>query len=262
MAYALDFKAIKESVPIQQVLEMLDIKHLTPHGEGLRGQCPLCQVTNPRGFVVTPVKNAWYCFSEKKGGDIIELVARHARITQKEAAGRIASHFKLNGATQVPDAASPQHESAVQRKPDGFDPLIYQQSLQADHEALLELGVSPATIRMLGGGYASKGVLRGRLALPICTGEGVIKAFFGLTLKGEIPEQLFPKDFVVPYFFNTQNVKAGVLTLVQDVPAFLHAVEHGVDNIICTLRPITADTLTCLYALMNDKGVSELELFG
>jgi hypothetical protein len=73
----LDFKAIKESVPIQQVLEMLDIKHLTPHGEGLRGQCPLCQVTNPRGFVVTPAKNAWYCFSEKKGGDIIESLSGH-----------------------------------------------------------------------------------------------------------------------------------------------------------------------------------------
>ena len=261
MAYALDFKAIKESVPIQQVLEMLDIKHLTPHGEGLRGQCPLCQVTNPRGFVVTRAKNAWYCFSEKKGGDIIELVARHARITQKEAAGRIASHFKLNGATQVPDAASSQHEPAAQRKPDGFDPLAYQQTLQADHDALGELGVSPDTIRQLGGGYASKGVLRGRLALPICIREGTIKAFFGLTLKGETSELLFPKDFVVPYFFNTQNVKEGTLTLVQDVPALLHAMEHGIDNILCTLRPITPDTLTCLYALMTEKKCTELEFY-
>ena len=262
MAYSLDFKAIKEAVPIQHVLEMLEIKHLTPHGEGMRGQCPLCQVANPRGFVVTSAKNAWYCFSEKKGGDIIELVARHGRVTQKEAAGRIASHFKLDGASQSADTSGIRLEATGGGpKSEGFDPLAYQKSLQPDHEALEELGVSPATIRQLGGGYASKGVLRGRLALPIYGVEGAIKAFFGLTLKGEQPELLFPKDIVTPYFFNAQNVKEGTLTLVQDVPALLHAIEHGVDNILCTLRPITPDTLTCLYALMTEKKCTVLEFY-
>jgi CHC2 zinc finger len=262
VAYTHDFKAIKAAVTIQQVLDMLEIRHLTPHGEGLRGQCPICQVTNPRGFVVTPAKGAWYCFSEKKGGDIIELVAKHGRISQKEAAGRIASHFKLNGAGQSADNARPQPEAVADgRKPDGFDPRAYQQSLDPAHEALTGLGVSPDTLQLFGGGYAPKGLHRGRLALPICRCEGTILGFVGIALKGETPELLYPKGFVVPFFLGTQLVKEGTLYLVQHPLDALHAVDNGVENVIALLVPLCPDALTSLQALMVGKNCHTLELY-
>jgi DNA primase len=80
-----DFATIKAQVSIIQVLEMLDIKHLTPRGDVLRGACPICKATNGSAFVVTPAKNIFYCFAEKKGGSIIDLVARCKGITEAQA---------------------------------------------------------------------------------------------------------------------------------------------------------------------------------
>lgn len=243
---------------------MLEITHLTVRGDIMRGSCPICRAANTSAFVVTPARNIFYCFAEKKGGSVIDLVARMKGVTEAQAGQQLAQHFGLNGASQgagkADSNAAPSPERDGSRKQSTFDPLEYQKKLQPEHEALDVLGVSPATIRKLGGGYASSGALRGRLALPIHGTEG-IKGFFGLTLKGETPELVFPKDFVVPYYFNSQSVTEGTLTLVQDVTALLNAIENGIENIICTLRPITADTLTCLRTLMVEKNCSELVFF-
>lgn len=128
MANYVDFQNIKATISIEQVLDMLGIKHLKPHGEVLRGACPICQVGNDRTFVATPAKNSFYCFSEKKGGDIIELAARFYRLPQKEGAQRIAKHFGLNGAAEPPpteETAKPTPETPTS----GFDPKAYQASL-------------------------------------------------------------------------------------------------------------------------------------
>ena len=95
MANFVDFQELKTKVRIEQVLDMLGVKGLKPNGDALRGHCPCCKEGNDHVFVVTPAKNSFYCFSEKKGGDIIELAARFYRIPQKEAAFRIARHFGL-----------------------------------------------------------------------------------------------------------------------------------------------------------------------
>src|SRR5271168_3835303 len=118
---------------------MLAITGLTPNGDMLRSACPICKEGNNRAFVVTPARNIYYCFSEKKGGSVIDLVARFKRIPEAQAGQQIAAHFGLNGTTQgagKPADNAPGAESGPQeRKPSGFDPREYQRSLDADHEA-------------------------------------------------------------------------------------------------------------------------------
>src|SRR4051794_31410569 len=109
---------------------MLDIKHLTTEGETLRGSCPICQHNDKRAFVVTPAKGTWYCWREKKGGDIIRLVALHSRTDDRLAAERIHQHF--NSAAKADDNARPQQEVAAGRKPSGFDPLEYLKTLATE----------------------------------------------------------------------------------------------------------------------------------
>ena len=46
MASYVDFQELKARVTIQQVLDMLGVKNLKPHGETLRGHCPCCQEGN------------------------------------------------------------------------------------------------------------------------------------------------------------------------------------------------------------------------
>ena len=57
MGTYVDFQQIKATVSIEQVLDMLGVKHLKPHGDALRGHCPCCKEGNDRAFVVTPAKN-------------------------------------------------------------------------------------------------------------------------------------------------------------------------------------------------------------
>jgi DNA primase len=259
-----DFATIKKSVTIAQVIEMLGITGLTPNGDKLRGTCPICKEGNNRAFVVTPGLNIFYCFSEKKGGSIIDLVARFKRIPEAQAGQQIAAHFGLNGTTQgagkAADNAPAASEGAQDRKSSTFDPREYQRSLDADHDALEALGISSETIRTFGGGYASKGLMRGRLALPICRVDGEISAFLGLALKGETPDILYPKGYVVPFLFGIQTLGAGTLYLVNHPLDALRAADSGIENVIASLTPITPDVLTTLQALMQEKDLHTLEL--
>jgi DNA primase len=259
-----DFATIKAQVSMAQVIDMLGITGLTEHGETLRGFCPICKEGNNRAFVVTPARNIFYCFSEKKGGSVIDLVARMKRIPEAQAGQQIAAHFGLNGTTQgagkPADNAPGAADGPQERKSSGFDPREYQRSLDSHHEALTGLGISPATIRAFGGGYAAKGVMRGRLALPICRTDGEITGFMGVAINGETPEILYPKGYTVPFLFGVQRVEAGVLYLVNHPLDALRATDGGMENVIASLTPITPDVLTSLQALMRDKDAHTLEL--
>jgi DNA primase len=261
-----DFNLIKQQVSIAQVLDMLDIKGLTPHGDTLRGSCPCCKEGNNRSFVVTPARNIFYCFSERKGGSVIDLVARFRRIPESQAGQQIAAHFGLNGATQgagkAADNAPGAADGTQQRKPAGFDPLEYQKSLDPAHAALADCGVPWQTIRDFDGGYCAKGLNRGRLTLPVHDATGTILAFMGIALKGEQPELLFPKGFEPPPFFNLHRQgTGGTLILVQTPMDVLRAWDNGLQDAVCPLVPLTPDTLEILAAFMREKERTELETY-
>jgi len=251
-----------------QVLDMLGVKSLKPHGEALRGHCPCCKEGNDRAFVVTPAKNSFYCFSERKGGDVIELASRYYRIPQREAAQRIAAHFGINGAAIGADAGQGGVEGKpeapaqpAQATPAGFDAKTYQATLDPAHPALKECGVSEQTIRDFGGGYCARGLHRGRLVLPVHDGEGAILAFMGMALKGEQPDILYPKGFTPPAFFNVHRVEGNTLYLVHSPRDVLRAWDAQLVDVICPLKPITPELLDALAAAMRERRCETLEAY-
>jgi DNA primase len=260
VATYIDFQEVKAKVGIVQVLDMLELKHLKPHGEALRGQCPCCKEGNDRAFVVTPAKNSFYCFSEKKGGDIIELVARFYRIAHKEAAQRIATHFRLDGTTG-PEPASETQGTAPEARAGTFDAKTYQASLEPAHPALKDCGIPEQTIRDFDGGYCSRGLNRGRLVLPVHDLSGNVLAFMGLALKGEQPDILYPKGFEPPNFFNLHRVGIGTLYLVQTPHDVLRAWDGNLADVICPLAPLTPDTLEALSTFMRERKCDTLEFY-
>ena len=260
-----DFAQIKASVTIAQVLDMLVITGLTPTGDTLRGYCPCCKEGNNRAFVVTPARNIFYCFSEKKGGSVIDLVARFRRIPEAEAGRQIAAHFGLNGTSNGPgkvaDNVPAISEGSPERKPGGFDPREYMKNLDPSHAALKDFGIPTATIRDFDGGYCAKGLNRGRLALPVHDAEGTILGFMGLALKGEQPELLFPKGFEAPPFFNLHRVGAGVLTLVSSPRDVLRAWDNSLRDVVCPLVTLTPLHLDVLAAFMRERQCDALEFY-
>jgi len=260
-----DFAQIKASVTITQVLDMLDITGLIPNGDTMRSACPICKEGNNRAFVVTPARNVFYCFSEKKGGSVIDLVARFKRIPEAEAGRQIAAHFGLNGtsngagkaADNVPAAA----DGTQERKPSGFDPREYMKTLDASHAALKDCGIPEQTIRDFDGGYCSRGLNRGRLALPVHDAEGTLLGFMGVALNGEQPEILFPKGFEPPGFFNLHRVGRGILYMVERPQDVLRAWDAKLTDVICPLTPLTPFRLDVLAAFMRERQCDALEFY-
>lgn len=77
MSTFVDFEALKSRVKIEQTIPLLDLR-MRQHGEQYRGPCPACKNGGDRALAINSGKQSYYCFPQKKGGDLIALVA-HVR---------------------------------------------------------------------------------------------------------------------------------------------------------------------------------------
>ena len=259
MSHVIDFVELKQRVSIERAAEMLGVK-LKASGAQLRGACPVCKEGGERAFVITPGKGLYYCFGAcGKGGDAITLAARVRNCSLREAAAFLSG---VNGgaAARLPDASrdgSPQPQQGQ-----GLRPLDY---LQATHEAVQALGLAPETCAAFGAGFAAKGIMRGRLAIPIHDRAGTLLAYCGRAVKddSESPRLIFPNGFDPRgVIFNAQRLTAGDLFLVRDPLQVLSAHENGIENACCFLtETASAQQLEQLAALMDERGCEQLEIY-
>jgi hypothetical protein len=133
-----DFKAIKEVVSIETVLETLyDLKLRKVNALTFRGGCPL--PTHPFGitddsFSVNREKQVWICHNSKcqksrkgrKGGDVIELVAVLENSTLREAGVKLGNEFLSANESARTDVLSNQ---PVRNKTEQTDYDLYYQPL-------------------------------------------------------------------------------------------------------------------------------------
>lgn len=188
----IDFKVLKQSVPMLDVLEWLEIK-LKPEGQTFRGPCQYCERGGDRSFVATPKDHIFYCHSEGAGGDTIALVAKHFGCSTKEAAQKMHERF-LGTVKSTPKGKQDTVPTAEKRQQSG-EPLKPLENLSTFHEAIEALGLTEAVCRAIGIGYCSKGLMRGRVAFPIRLPDGTLVGYQGLaTSPDQAPLLLFPKN--------------------------------------------------------------------
>ncbi len=102
-----------------------------------------------------------------------------------------------------PPAAKPERAekepspAAEETLPAENPPLTFTlKTLDPYHAELAALGFRRETIEHFDAGYCSKGLLKGRLAIPIHNGRGDLVAYAGLALQeGETPRYVFPPKF-------------------------------------------------------------------
>ncbi len=164
----LDFEQIKQDHPIEQVAERLGL-NLKKSGAQLRGPCPSGE-EGDRKFVITPAKGVWYSFALGKGGDVLALVQLVNDCSVKEAA-----QF-LVGDTPPLEKPKGQSKKGAEAR-GGFRALDY---LEYDHPAVETLGFDPEIAEQLGLGYAPRGVLKGKVAIPIRTEGGILAGYIGI----------------------------------------------------------------------------------
>jgi DNA primase len=213
-----DFRAVKAAVSMEQVLEHYQLLAGFKRGkDSLSGPCPIHAGTNPTQFRVCLSKNCWNCFSECKcGGNVLDFVAKMENVEPMTAANRLVAWFGLeraqlnaahdreaqggsaerrprNGTARAalvaeavppplsppppkpaPPPARPPKEEVGPNKP-----LSFQLELDPAHPYLTERGLAPETVAEFGLGYCGKGVMSGRIAIPLHNVAGELVGYAG-----------------------------------------------------------------------------------
>lgn len=255
----IDFHALKQEIKIEDAMPLLGLK-VSQFSDQMRGPCPACQTGGDRALVVTASKGVFYCFAAGEGGDVIALTSHIKGISMKDAAAFLADSFSKGAdtASVSPAATVPSHSSPKKEKA-GLNPLTY---LQPDHPSVQALSISSETAQIFGAGYAPKGIMRGRLAIPLHDANGVLLAYCGRAIGTESPALIFPNGFdPAEIIFNAHNLHEGPIVLLGDPLQVLKAVEGGVENAVAFLTgSISPQQLEMLSSLMDQKGCDCLDI--
>ena len=226
-----DFRAVKAALTMEQVLEHYGLMDQFKRGtDSLNGPCPIHKGSNPTQFRVSLSKNLWNCFSEcKHGGNVLDFIAKMENVSIHAAAMKAIEWFNLDpaemaatddkGETSETEAPAPAPKPAAKTAsppkaapaaaPENSapnTPLKFRlDKLERNHPYLLEQrGLTPETIVDFGLGYCSKGMMAGRIAIPIHNVKGEVVAYAG-RFPGE-PAEDTPKYKLPPGFRKSQEL--------------------------------------------------------
>jgi DNA primase len=218
----IDFAFVKENASFERVLEHYN---LTARGSGTQRSisCPFHPDKRPSCRVEVDRK-IFNCFACQASGNILEFVARMegdaedlraaalklaeicgiapaASRGKPDAGARQAAQHSRKGAGRPKPQPEAERPSPAPPAPPGGPinpPLTFELKLDATHPYLAERGVSAETVSTFGLGYCSRGVMAGRICVPIHDAKGQLVAYAG-RWPGEPPEgverYLLPKRF-------------------------------------------------------------------
>jgi DNA primase len=198
----IDFKAVKAVITMEQVLEHYGIfNQFKRNGKQLTSSCPIHKGGSPTQFSVNTDKNVWKCFSPdcKRGGNTLDFIAQMERVSIHAAANKAVEWFHLDreimsaksdeerpsevekGEVASAQKPAPRQPAPVAEKITPNAPLKFRlDKLEREHPYLVkERGLTLETIVDFGIGFCAKGMMAGRIAIPICNPEGNVVAYAG-----------------------------------------------------------------------------------
>jgi DNA primase len=214
----IDFRAVKREVTMVQVLEHYGLmSRMKQNGDSITGSCPIHEGNGNTAFRVSISKNCWNCFSQCGcGGNVLDFVAKKEKVSLPKAARLLVEWFNLKIESSEGENHSPRQDKSDSRVRDKKEtkretakpveqedekgenkPLEFVlKNLQPEHPYLIERGLSAETIQTFGLGLCQKGLLAGRIAIPIRNAKGELVAYAG-RWPGDTDREkyLFPKGF-------------------------------------------------------------------
>jgi hypothetical protein len=97
----LNFREIKQSIPIEAVLGHYQWKYLRRRGDRVQGCCPIHRGQRTDAFNVDLRNNGFHCFSCQAHGGVLDLVVAMERCSLRQA-GLLLTHYK-KGASDAMD---------------------------------------------------------------------------------------------------------------------------------------------------------------
>ena len=192
-----DFKVVKAALTMERVLNHYGLmEKFTRKGDSLSGPCPIHKGSNPTQFRVSLSKNVFNCFSEcKHGGNALDFIAKMENVSIHAAALKAAEWFNIDlnavanghdGESETemaePDKPKPAKRTAPSKEEPSVPnkPLKFRlDKLERSHPYLAERGLSVETLVDFGAGFCAKGMMAGRIAIPIHTPNAEVVAYAG-----------------------------------------------------------------------------------
>jgi DNA primase len=190
------FAEIKRRVTLAQVLRSYHVDWLRRSGLGqYRGRCPIHRGQGREAFHVHLERGVFHCFACGAGGNVLDLVAAMEGCSIREAALRLQGSQAAAGMAAA-TACGAAGRKLVTKKREGNPPLGFWLEVDRRHPYLARRGIEDATAAHFGVGYFSgRGLMRGRIAIPIHDGRGRLVAYCGRTVEGGDPRYRFPAGF-------------------------------------------------------------------
>lgn len=227
----INFKELKEKLNFRTVLEAygVELRHHGQNGQAM-GFCPLpCHDGQRRSpsFSVNLEKGIFHCFGCQAKGNVIEFAAlmdgRDPEDGKQFRQSALALRDRFLGetvATVEAPQATKKREAESASPPEPSPPSVEAEtpsvlvnppldfalkSLKREHPYLETRGFTKGTCAHFGAGYASRGSMKGRIAIPIHNREGELVGYAGRLADNDAIDEEHPK-----YLFPSKRERDGV----------------------------------------------------
>lgn len=246
-----NFRTVKESVSMEMALASYGVRLNRLNESYYRGKCPLPahrSGSSALSFVVNVDKNAWACHSVscsaarggRIGGNVIDFVAAMEGCSVRDAALKLQDWFALRllAPPSSSPPARPHAELADLLTPQAANaPLAFKiAAVDHTHPYLAARGVDVETARLFGVGYhLGKGLMEGRIVIPIHDENGTLVAYAGRSLDSSAPKYRLPPRFRKSHVLFNLNRAAGKGKRVVLVEGFFDAIRVHQAGIPCVV---------------------------
>jgi len=273
----IDFAELKRQVSLRDVLArygLLDGLREKKPGK-LVGSCPIHGGKNGTSFNIDTEKNVFHCFSECGGGNVLDLVMKLENCTIREAGEKLSDWFGLSfkrsrkggpkqetAKSEKPRRATATHTSrradAKRVNPPLERPL---RNLNPDHPYLVERGLTVPTIKEFGIGYCTRGLMRGRIAIPIHDEDEHLVAYAGRAVSQELAEAKgkyrlpdgFKKSHVLYNFHRASEFANGEIIVVEGFFDCFKVHQAGFPNVVALMGSVLSEPQEELFLVHCDR---------
>jgi DNA primase len=266
MSAWIDFKSLRSQLDFEQVLHHYRVE-VKRKGTQHHGFCPLPShegKKNSPSFSANLERGIFQCFGCGAKGNVLEFAALMERISLEDGAGlrrvalELAKRFCPNQVTTAParpperklgpPSPAPKEGAAIINPPLDFE----LKGLDPKHPYLLGRGFTPETIVHFGLGFCGRGLLQGRVAIPLHDSKGRLIGYAGRVIEDKAvsetnPRYRFPskrdRDGKVMEFRKTRFLYNGFriqgpvedLIVVEGFTAVWWLHQHGLPQVVATM---------------------------
>lgn len=191
------FAEIKKRITLEQGLRSYQVNWLRRSGvDQYRGRCPIHRGQGSEAFHANLKRGLFHCFACGAGGNVLDFVAAMEGGSIREAALRLQPCRVDTGSSVAAAATGLSARKLVTKKGSINPPLDFTLKLDRRHPYLGRRGIDGATADHFGVGYfRGRGLMSGRIAIPIHDEAGRLVAYCGRALDGTKPRYRFPTGF-------------------------------------------------------------------